>query len=201
MFYLPSASALNVPAVFAPGVGVPGNGGFANDYYGDATLDRIACRALETYFVGMQMMNWFSQLTPGVSSNKTLFYHWAGSTNRKVPKNRAKGAGLTEAPRGALGHWISIGKGPAHKRFKKFRGKVNKYQIITPTTWNISPKDHLGNHGPAEKAMIGTPLVAEAEPIEVLRVLHSFDFCCACTVHVFNAKKEKKFEATLEALP
>jgi Ni,Fe-hydrogenase I large subunit len=199
VFYL--AGGLNVPAVFAPGLGVPGNGAFGNDYYGDATLDRIACRALETYFVGMQMMDWFSQLTKDVSSNKTLFYHWGGNPNRKFPKNRAKGAGLTEAPRGALGHWIKIGKGAASPRFKKFRGKVNKYQIITPTTWNINPKDHLGNHGPAEYAMLGTPLLSETEPIEILRVLHSFDFCCACTVHVLNAKKEKTFEATLEALP
>jgi Ni,Fe-hydrogenase I large subunit len=191
VFYLPPG-AIHTHAVTQ---------GFGNDYYGDATLDRIACRALETYFVGMQIMDWFSQLTPGVSSNKTLFFQWAGSPNRKFPKNRASGAGLTEAPRGALGHWIKIGKGPLHKRFKKFRGKVNKYQIITPTTWNINPKDHNGVHGPAEFAMIGTPVVADSEPIEILRVLHSFDFCCACTVHVFNAKKEKKFEATLEALP
>ncbi len=201
VFYLPSASALNAGVIFSPGLGVSGNGGFANDYYGDATMDRIACRALEAYYVGMQMMDWFSQLDDTAPSNKTLFFSWGGNPNRKVPKNRTKGAGLTEAPRGALGHWIKIGKNRKSPRFKKFRGKVNKYQIITPTTWNISPQDHKGNHGPAEYAIIGTPLVSEAEPIEVLRVLHSFDFCCACTVHVFNAKKEKKFEATLEALP
>ena len=195
VFYLP-AGAIH-PLALNP---VPGDP-FGNDYYGDATLDRIACRALETYHVGMQMMSWFSQLDKNAPSNKTLFFSWGNSTDRKVPKANAKGAGLTEAPRGALGHWIKIGKPRRSKNFRAFRGKVSNYQIITPTTWNINPKDHQGNHGPAEYAILGTPLVDEKEPIEVLRVLHSFDFCCACTVHVFNAKKEKKFEATLEALP
>ena len=178
--------------------------GFGNDYYGDAVLDRVAARALETYFVGMQMLNWFNAIDKDEPSNKTLYFDWNnnGSADKKVPK-KAKGAGLTEAPRGALGHWIRIGKGRQLKvanlaKWKKFRGKVATYQIITPTAWNISPKDHNDAPGPAEYAMMGTPLVAEAEPIEVLRVIHSFDFCCACTVHVLNAKKEKVFEATID---
>jgi Ni,Fe-hydrogenase I large subunit len=158
-------------------------------------------RALETYYVGMQMMGWFSNINPANPSNKELSFAWGTARTRKIPKNRAKGAGLTEAPRGALGHWIKIGKPNKSKAFKKFRGKVSGYQIITPTTWNINPKDHNDVPGPAEQAILGTPVVADAEPIEVLRVVHSFDFCCACTVHVFNAKKEKKFKGTLEALP
>jgi Ni,Fe-hydrogenase I large subunit len=193
VFYLPSANAVPYAALAGDL--------FKTDYCGNATLDRVACRALETYFVGMQIMDWFSQLDDTASSNKTLLFNWGKNPERKTPKNNAKGAGLTEAPRGALGHWIKIGKKRKSAKYKAFRGKVSNYQIITPTTWNINPKDHLGNHGPAEFAMLGTPVVADAEPIEILRVLHSFDFCCACTVHVFNAKKEKKFEATLEALP
>ncbi len=191
-YYLPSANAIPAAALANT---------FANDYMGDATLDRIACRALETYYVGMQMMGWFSKINPGQPSNKELSFQWTPLKNKPVPKNKAKGAGLTEAPRGALGHWIKIGKPNKSKVFKRFRGKVSNYQIITPTTWNICPKDHNNAMGPAENAMMGTPVVSDAEPLEILRVLHSFDFCCACTVHVFNAKKEKKFEATLEALP
>lgn len=191
VFYLPP-NALSPLAL---------SNGFGFDYMGDATLDRVAARALETYYVGMQMMGWFSKLNPAAPSNKELSFAWTPLKNMPVPKNRAKGAGLTEAPRGALGHWIKIGKPGKAANFKKFRGKVSNYQIITPTTWNINPKDHNGAHGPAENAVLGTPVVADSEPIEVLRVVHSFDFCCACTVHVFNAKKEKTFEATLEALP
>jgi Ni,Fe-hydrogenase I large subunit len=192
VFYLPALSS--VPAAVISNT-------FANDYCGDATFDRVAARALETYFVGMQMMSWFSQLNPANPSNKELSFAWTSLKNAPVPKNKAKGAGLTEAPRGALGHWIKIGKPNKSKLFKRFRGKVSNYQIITPTTWNINPKDHNNTPGPAEQAILGTPVVSDAEPLEVLRVVHSFDFCCACTVHVFNAKKEKKFEATLEALP
>jgi Ni,Fe-hydrogenase I large subunit len=192
VFYLPPG-ALPLNAVLADA--------FPWDYYGDATLDRIACRALETYYVGAQMLSWFNNLTPGVNSNRTLKYDWGEGKGWKefVPKG-GKGAGLTEAPRGALGHWIKIGKGKKSPKFKAFRGKVSNYQIITPTTWNINPKDHLGAPGPAEQCMLDTPLVNPAEPIECLRVYHSFDFCCACTVHVMKKKKEVA-KVTMEPLP
>lgn len=180
---------------------------FHSDYMGGATLDRIAARTIETYFVGMQMLNWFNQLNPANPSNKTLYFSWNGQDDRTAPKRNRKGAGLTEAPRGALGHWIKIGKKKTHPKEKGFRGKVSKYQIITPTTWNINPKDAadagektLGLMGPIERCIWGTPLVTESEPLEILRVIHSFDPCCACTVHLSNPKKEKVFEATLEAL-
>jgi Ni,Fe-hydrogenase I large subunit len=179
---------------------------FGDNYFGDGVLDRVAARALETYFVGMQMLSWFNALTPGVSSNKELTFNWSNDPLRpklKPQPKRGKGAGLTEAPRGALGHWIRIGKGNKLKKanlkkWRKFRGMTSNYQIITPTAWNISPKDHNDTPGPAEYAMMGTPVVSDTEPIEVLRVIHSFDFCCACTVHVLNAKKEKVFEATID---
>jgi hypothetical protein len=178
--------------------------GFAWDYYGDATLDRIACRAMEPYYIAKQMVNWFASLTPGVNSNQTLRYDWGVGKGWKefVPKG-GKGAGLTEAPRGALGHWVVIGKPKKSTKFKKFKGKVANYQIITPTTWNINPKaGGPGNNlrGPAEECMMDTPLVNGAEPIECLRVYHSFDFCCACTVHVIKKKKEVATH-TMEALP
>jgi Ni,Fe-hydrogenase I large subunit len=190
VFYLPPGAVS--PLAFS--------NGFAYDYYGDATLDRIACRTLETYYVARQMVNWFASLTPGVNSNQTLDFDWGGGKLHPQPKFGASGAGLTEAPRGALGHWIKIGKAKKNKNFKKFKGKVSNYQIITPTTWNINPKDHLGAPGPAEQCMLDTPLVNPAEPIECLRVYHSFDFCCACTVHVLKKKKEVA-KVTMEALP
>lgn len=180
---------------------------YHSDYMGDAVLDRVAARVVEVYFVGKQMLSWFNQLNPANPSNETLNYTWGGKTTRTAPM-RGQGAGLTEAPRGALGHWIKIGKRKAHPKFLEFRGKVSNYQIITPTAWNICPKDAndgaqktLGLEGPIEKCINGTPLVDEKEPIEILRVIHSFDPCCACTVHVMNAKKEKVFEGTLEPTP
>jgi Ni,Fe-hydrogenase I large subunit len=194
VFYLPSANAL-------PYAALAGNL-YKTDYMGGATLDRIAARTLETYFVGAQMLNWFNQIDPNQPTNKTLYYTYKTKDTRTAPRLGAKGAGLTEAPRGALGHWIKVGA-PNKKNAaleKKFRGKVLNYQIITPTAWNISPMDSLGYHGPIEECIVGTPLVSGAEPIEILRVIHSFDPCCACTVHVMNPKEEEIAKVTLEAL-
>jgi len=204
VFYLPSLSS--VPAAVISNT-------FHMDYMGGATLDRIAARTLETYYVGAQMLNWFNALNPAQVSNKTLNFSWGAGTyknERTAPAAKAKGAGLTEAPRGALGHWIVIGKPKSSPKYDKYRGKVSNYQIITPTAWNINPKDAqyppglgektLGLMGPIERCIWQTPLVAESEPIEILRVIHSFDPCCACTVHVMNPKKEKVAETTLEAL-
>jgi hydrogenase large subunit len=85
------------------------------------------------------------------------------------------GVGVTEAPRGALGHWIKIQS-----------GKTANYQIVTPTCWNASPRDDKGKRGPIEEALIGTPVTNTAEPIEVVRVIHSFDPCLSCAVHVMR---------------
>ncbi|MGB2807132.1 MAG: nickel-dependent hydrogenase large subunit, partial [Sedimentisphaerales bacterium] len=91
------------------------------------------------------------------------------------------GIGLTEAPRGALGHWITATS----------RGKINRYQVITPTNWNASPKDDLDQNGPIEQALIDTPVADIDNPIEVLRVVHSFDPCLACSVHMLRPGKDK----------
>ena len=85
----------------------------------------------------------------------------------------AEAAGLTEAPRGALGHWLKIRA-----------GKIAHYQVVTPTCWNGSPRDDQQKPGPMEKALVGTPVADSKQPIEVLRIVHSFDPCLACAVHV-----------------
>jgi len=92
----------------------------------------------------------------------------------------ASGIGLTEAPRGALGHWINIQN-----------SKIDRYQVITPTNWNASPMDDFGQLGPIEQALIGTPVADETQPIEILRVVHSFDPCLACSVHMLRPGKDK----------
>ena len=83
------------------------------------------------------------------------------------------GVGMSEAPRGALGHWVRIEQ-----------GKIAHYQVITPTCWNASPRDNKGVPGPMEQALIGTPVQDPQRPIEALRVIHSFDPCLSCAVHV-----------------
>jgi hydrogenase large subunit len=85
--------------------------------------------------------------------------------------------GLTDAPRGALGHWISI-KGK----------KIQNYQAVVPTTWNASPKDDRGNRGPMEQALMGTKVSDPDNPIELVRVVRSFDPCLACAIHLIDGK-------------
>ncbi len=87
----------------------------------------------------------------------------------------AKGAGLTEASRGALGHWMVIKD-----------GRIERYQVITPTAWNLSPKDSLDQHGACEQALIGTVVEDVDNPVEIGHVVRSFDPCLVCTVHVLK---------------
>jgi hydrogenase large subunit len=85
------------------------------------------------------------------------------------------GIGLTEAPRGALGHWLGVAN-----------GLISRYQIVTPTCWNASPRDARAVPGALEQALVGTPVSDTDQPIEVLRVIHSFDPCLSCAVHVMR---------------
>jgi hydrogenase large subunit len=102
------------------------------------------------------------------------------------------GVGLVEAMRGALGHWCIMKN-----------GRIHRYQVITPSTWNESPRDLLERPGPYEDAIIGTPITEqgadELNGIDVVRVVRSFDPCLACSIHVYNTKREKK--ATKELSP
>jgi [NiFe] hydrogenase large subunit/hydrogenase large subunit len=90
------------------------------------------------------------------------------------------GWGITEAPRGALGHWLQIED-----------GTISNYQCVVPSTWNGSPRDALGQRGPWEEALIGTPVADPQQPVEVLRTIHSFDPCMACAVHVLDADRRE----------
>lgn len=120
---------------------------------GASVMDRHAARALECKKVVHALEEWVLQLKPG---GKTYNY--------VEPPAQGEGAGLTEAPRGALGHWIRIAG-----------GKTENYQIIPPTNWNCSPRDDANIRGPMEEALIGTPVNDIKNPIEPARVVRSFD--------------------------
>ena len=136
------------------------NGDYRN---GISVLDRIAARALECQKIANAMDVWLTkQLVPGEPVYADNF----------IPQS-ATGIGLTEAPRGALGHWIEISD-----------QKIEQYQVVSPTNWNASPRDDFEQMGPIEQALIGTPVADQEQPIEVLRVIHSFDPCLACSVHM-----------------
>ena len=94
------------------------------------------------------------------------------------PLKDGRGFGLIEAARGALGHWVELRD-----------GKIARYQIVTPTAWNGSPRDHAGVRGPWEEALIGTPIADIGNPVEAGHVVRSFDPCLVCSVHVVGADK------------
>lgn len=136
---------------------------------GISTMDRHMARAQEALVVAQAMEGWVSEISDG-----------SGYDSGYTPGSGA-GAGLIEAPRGALGHWVDIDGS----------GKISRYQVITPTCWNASPMDDSGVKGPIEQALIGTPIIDEGQPIEALRVIHSFDPCLACAVHVMRPSGEE----------
>jgi uptake hydrogenase large subunit len=92
-----------------------------------------------------------------------------------------KGFGSTEAARGALSDWIVIED-----------GKIANYQVVTPTAWNIGPRDGSENHGPMEKAFLGTPIENPDFPVELAQVAHSYDSCLVCTVHAYDGRTGKQ---------
>lgn len=96
---------------------------------------------------------------------------------QKPTARDGRGWGATEAARGALCHWIEVKD-----------AKIENYQIIAPTTWNVGPRDGKGARGPIEEALVGTPIANKNDPVEVGHVARSFDSCLVCTVHAYDAK-------------
>ncbi len=131
-----------------------------------SVLGRHAARALECKMVADSMADWVLQLKPG----EPVHVEYA------LP-DKAQGMGLWEAPRGSLGHWIKIDG-----------GKIENYQCVVPTTWNASPADDKGQPGAIEQALIGTKVKDEANPVEIVRIVRSFDPCIACAVHLVTPR-------------
>ena len=116
----------------------------------------------------ISITSWVDQLQP----------YQSAYVEHTIPRTQMSGYGLTEAPRGALGHWMKIG-----------RGKITHYQCVVPTTWNGSPKwgsnTRLGA-GAAEQAVMDTPVgsTTAEQVLNIIRTIHSFDFCGACAIHL-----------------
>ncbi len=132
----------------------------------NSVLGRHAARAIECKLVADAMADWVLDLAPGGEVYAPY----------ELP-DEGEGAGLTGAPRGALGHWVQLKD-----------GVIEQYQCVVPTTWNASPKDERGVPGPIEQAIIGTPIRDEENPFEIVRIVRSFDPCLACAVHVVTPR-------------
>lgn len=139
-----------------------------------STLGRTAARGLETMLVAGWAKEFYDALLGNIKRGETR----TADTTRWEPASwpaEAKGVGLTEAPRGALAHWIVIRD-----------QKIANYQLVVPSTWNASPRDAKGQRSAYEASLIGTPLADSDQPVEVLRTIHSFDPCLACAVHIHD---------------
>jgi hydrogenase large subunit len=129
-----------------------------------SVMGRNLARALETKLIADAMADWVLELKPGEPAYISY----------RLPEESA-GVGLVGAARGALGHWIEIKE-----------GRIANYQVITPSTWNISPRDDKDQPGPLEQAITGTKIKDETNPFEIVRIVRAFDPCLACSVHLVS---------------
>ncbi|NLC27591.1 MAG: nickel-dependent hydrogenase large subunit [Campylobacteraceae bacterium] len=137
-----------------------------------STLGRAACRMLETKIVADNAMEIFQNLVNNLKVDQSTCAPY------KIDKNKEyKGRYLGNVPRGVLSHWVRIKN-----------GVIENYQCVVPSTWNASPKDASGARGPYEEAIVGLKIADLTQPLEIVRIIHSFDPCIACAVHVMDTK-------------
>ncbi len=149
------------------------------------TLGRNAARAIEAQICCDYIFDFCSDLIENIK-----YYDEETWTKYKFEELslQAKGRGIFEVPRGVLAHFVRIED-----------AKISNYQAVVPTTWNASPKDASGIRGPYEESLIGIRLNDPSAPLEVLRVVHSFDPCLACAVHVMDIKGKSLAEYKINA--
>lgn len=93
-----------------------------------------------------------------------------------------EGHGLVMAARGILGHWLKIDN-----------GVISKYQIVTPTAWNASPRDTDGQAGHWEQSLVGIAVQDPDDPVEIGHIIRSHDPCLVCTVHMLDSGRRVSF--------
>jgi hydrogenase large subunit len=136
----------------------------------ESTLGRHGARAIRAAMLAELAQKHLQLLVDNIAKGDYSVH------NQPVfPSGEVEGVGTHEAPRGTLSHWVVVKD-----------GKIKNYQAVVPSTWNASPRDASGAHGPYEASLLHTPLARPEEPLEVLRTVHSFDPCMACACHTFD---------------
>lgn len=130
---------------------------------GNSAMDRTIARVLEAKKITKIMNLLISNLIPDVKLQQKY----------TVPNN-AIGKGLIDTTRGALGHWLGIEN-----------QTISAYQIITPSVWNLSPRGVDNLRGTGEEALYGTIVENLDNPIELGRIIRSFDPCVSCATHAY----------------
>ncbi len=144
-----------------------------------STMGRTAARTLECKIFADQMSAWFNSLMSNIKAGDVRTFNETLWEPSSWPRH-AQGVGFTEAPRGALAHWIVIDD-----------ERISNYQAVVPSTWNAGPRDGAGQEGPYEAALKGQVLEDPEKPLEILRTIHSFDPCLACAVHIVDPRGEE----------
>ena len=116
-------------------------------------MGRHVARAEEALLIVDAVAGWLKEVKPGEET-------W---TKFELPAN-GEGLGLVEAPRGSLLHFLRV----ADK-------KIDNYNIMAATIWNVTPRDDKGVRGPIEEALIGVEVKDIDNPVNVARLIRAFD--------------------------
>jgi len=151
-----------------------------------STLGRTAARTLESKILADSMQGWFNDLVANIKGGDIRTFNEKQWDPTSWP-SESRGAGVMEAPRGALGHWIVIRD-----------GKIGNYQAVVPSTWNAGPRDGKAQAGAYEAALEDNHQLEDPkQPIEILRTIHSFDPCIACAVHLADENGEEQIQVKI----
>ncbi len=137
-----------------------------------STMGRVIARAVRCGMLHEVVTDQFNRLIANIKKGDTSTYN-----KPDMPDTEIKGVGFLEAPRGMLSHWVVIEE-----------GKIKNYQAVVPSTWNAGPRNEDCVPGPYEQALVGLPVADLDKPLEVLRVIHSFDPCMSCAIHLFDTE-------------
>lgn len=137
-----------------------------------STLGRTAARCLEAKILVENGLQAWDSLVENLKSDQSTCAPYVIDKNKEY-----KGRYIGQVPRGMLSHWVRIKN-----------GVVENYQAVVPSTWNAGARDAKGQSGPYEMSLIGTKIADLTQPLEIIRTIHSFDPCIACSVHVMDIK-------------
>ncbi|MDY0233785.1 MAG: nickel-dependent hydrogenase large subunit [Sulfurimonas sp.] len=149
-----------------------------------STLGRTAGRMLQTKLIADNALVAFNNLIENLKVDQETCATYTIDKNKEY-----KGRGMGDVPRGMLSHWIRIKN-----------GVVENYQTVVPSTWNAGPMDSKGVKGPYEADLVGLKIEDLTQPLEIIRIIHSYDPCIACAVHVMDTKGNKLSEYKVDPL-
>ncbi|WP_415398095.1 nickel-dependent hydrogenase large subunit [Sulfurimonas sp. CS5] len=148
------------------------------------TLGRTAARMLQSKLIGDNALIAFNNLIENLKVDQETCATYTIDKDKEY-----KGRGIGDVPRGMLSHWVRIKN-----------GVVENYQAVVPSTWNAGPMDANGVKGPYEADLIGLKIENLTQPLEIIRIIHSYDPCIACAVHVMDTKGNQLSEYKLDPI-